>query len=199
MNGKFQNFLTLLFLFLFFHSAKAQVIVDTARNQPAHDTIILKKLVEFHSPRRAALFSTFLPGLGQVYNKKYWKLPVLYAGAFGLIYSINFCNAAYIDYRTAYRIRLDGNANTIDNYALEYSDGQLEGLTKSYHRLRDLSILGATLLYVLNIVDATVDAHLYTFDVSDDLSLNLQPAFITTSGINNQSLNMTGLSIQLKF
>lgn len=198
MKGKYQNFFALVFLVLFFHSAKAQVIVDTVKNQSAHDTIILKKLAEFHSPRRAALFSTFLPGLGQVYNKKYWKLPILYAGAFGLIYSINFCNTTYIDYRTAYRIRLDNDPNTIDQYPKE-TDSRLEALTKSYHRFRDLSILGATLLYVLNIVDATVDAHLYTFDVSDDLSLNLQPAIIATTSINNQSIHITGLSIHLKF
>ncbi len=198
MNEKTRSFFLLLFLLLFLPVAKAQVIVDTVKHHVVHDTIILKKMGELHSPRKAALFSTFLPGLGQVYNKKYWKVPVLYAGAFALVYSLNYCNTAYIDYRTAYRIRIENDPTKVDKYPNASVD-QLKGETERFHRFRDLSLFGTTLLYVLNIVDASVDANLYTFDVSDDLSLQVQPVFINTTGINSQQYNVTGLSINLKF
>lgn len=149
-----------------------------------------------HSPRKAALFSTILPGAGQAYNKKYWKMPIIYAGFAGLGYAIQFNQSRYTKYRDAYKYRIDGDVSTIDDYTNIYTDENLNTLQQYYHRFRDLSIVGAVALYVLNIVDASVDAHLYTFDVSDNLSLNIQPSFINTAHTNNPA---PGIALQLKF
>lgn len=195
----------LFFLLLSIPVAKAQVI-DTLKTTGPKDTVILKKQLVIHSPRKAAIYSTILPGLGQAYNKKYWKIGVLYAGIGGLTYSIIRNNNDYLTYRTAYRARMDGDSTTIDDFSDKtkpnyLNDDYLLAYTKSAHRWRDLSIFGAALLYVLNIVDASVDAHLFSFDVSDDLSLNIQPLFITTAGINRTGrfTNTTGLSVHLNF
>lgn len=193
----------LFFLLLVPPVMNAQVI-DTLKTTGPKDTVILKKTVIYHSPKQAALYSTMLPGLGQAYNKKYWKIPVLYACIGGITYSIIYNNNNYLTYRTAYRIRKDNDPSTVDEFADITSknylnDDNLLSLTKGYHRWRDLSIFGAALLYVLNIVDASVDAHLFLFDVSDNLSVNVQPVFITTAGINKPTVNMTGLSIHFNF
>ncbi|MDQ3047031.1 MAG: DUF5683 domain-containing protein, partial [Bacteroidota bacterium] len=119
------------------------------------DTIAIKKTV-YHSPKKAALMSAVLPGLGQAYNKKYWKIPVIYAGFAGLGYAINFNQVKYVRYRNALRTRLDSDPATVDNYVGQYSDDQLNTLQQYYHRYRDLSVIGAVLIYVLNIVDASV-------------------------------------------
>lgn len=194
----------LINLLLLVVSLSTSYAQDTTKASKTKDTVILKQNVVLHSPRKASIYSTILPGLGQLYNKKYWKVPVLYAGIGGLTYAIISNNKNYLNYRSAYRIRMDGDATTIDPYAdvnsKDYlSDKYLESVTKNFHRWRDLSIFGAALLYVLNIVDASVDAHLFSFDVSDDLSLHIRPAWITTAGINYSRRNVTGLSVHLNF
>lgn len=197
---RFKTILQLFFLFLSIHAASAQVI-DTVKTAGVHDTVILKKNVVLHSPKKASLYSAICPGLGQAYNKKYWKIPVLYAGFAGLGYFIYSNQKDYIRYRTAYRIRLDGDPATIDEFALTIkSNDKLLRDTQTLHRWRDLSIFGTALLYLMNIVDATVDAHLYSFDVSDDLSLNIQPVFISTASLTNKPpVNVTGISIHINF
>jgi hypothetical protein len=196
---RFKTILQLFFLFLSVRAASAQVI-DTVKTAGVHDTVILKKTVVLHSPKKAALYSTVCPGLGQAYNKKYWKIPVLYAGFAGLGYAIYSNQKDYIRYRTAYRLRLDGDPATIDEFAYSIKNAdQLLGAVRTLHRWRDLSIFGTGLLYLMNIVDACVDAHLFSFDVSDDLSLNYQPVFISTASINKHPVNVAGLSIHINF
>lgn len=183
-------------------TTKISIAKDTVLRK---DSVILKKETVVHSPRKAALYSTILPGLGQAYNKKYWKIPVLYAGIAGLTYSIIFYNNDYLHYRHEYRIRMDTIPSTIDLYADKNSKTYMStevllANVKHAHRWRDLSIFGAALVYVLNIVDATVDAHLFSFDVSDDLSMRIQPIWInTTAGVNNWRSPVTGLSVHLNF
>ncbi len=180
-------------MFLFSFEAKAQY-TDTTKtaitnNQPVTGT---QKTAapSYHSPKKAALMSTFLPGLGQAYNKKYWKIPVIYAGFVGLVYSINFNETKYVGYRNDYQHSLDST------YTGPYSLDDLLILQKYYHRYRDLSVIGAALLYVLNIVDASVDAHMFTFDVSNDLSFKIQPTIINSVYTNQYT---TGVSIGVKF
>lgn len=158
----------------------------------ATDTLGAKP-IHYHSPKKAALLSTAFPGLGQAYNKKYWKMPIIYAGFVGLAYSFNFNQTRYVKFRDAYKLRLEGKT---DNYIDTYTDGDLDYLQKTYNRYRDLTVIGASLLYILNIIDASVDAHLFTFDVSDDLSLNLQPTFFNVAQHNQYN---TGLTIKMNF
>lgn len=193
---------------LFFTSADAQVsdtiisgdtVAVITTNTPTKDTnktvVTIKKGV-YHSPKKAALLSAILPGAGQVYNKKYWKLPIIYAGAAGLAYSFQFNHSRYIKYRDAYKFRIDNDASTTDDYIGVYSDDNLNTLQKYYHRYRDLTVIGFAALYALNIIDASVDAHLFTFDVSDDLSMKIQPTLINTVGMNNYT---GGINLSMSF
>lgn len=154
-----------------------------------------KTVPAYHSPKTSALMSTIIPGLGQVYNKKYWKVPVIYAGLGGLAYSINENQKKYRKYIDAYKFRIDGDSLTIDNYP-KYSDDNLNTLQQYYKRFRNLSVIGFTLLYVMNIVDASVDAHMFTFDVGDDLSFHIQPTFLNIANAKNYT---TGLSLNITF
>ncbi len=145
------------------------------KNSFKQDTV---QRVVYHSPKKAALFSAMLPGLGQVYNRKYWKVPLIYAAAGGLIYSFQFNQSRYVNYREAYK-------NSLNNvYTTPYNQDQLIMLYKYYHRYRDLTVIGFATLYLLNIVDASVDAHLFHFDVSDDLSINFHPTIVNIASIH---------------
>ena len=93
------------------------------------------------SPSKAALMSLCLPGLGQAYNKKYWKIPIIYGGLVTSAYFIDSNHKKYISYKNAYLIRIDGNPNSIDEYNDEYTDAQLVTLKDHYKRNREISIL----------------------------------------------------------
>ncbi|MBN4081590.1 hypothetical protein JYU23_00510 [bacterium AH-315-C07] len=168
--------------------------------------------LENHSPRRATIKSAILPGWGQLYNKKYWKIPVIYAGFGVMAYLIKMNHCRYSDYRDAYRVRTDGDSLTMDIYnpnSIEigltpcssdgsdhkYTESNLLKLRDFYRRNRDLTVIITALLYVINIVDASVDAHLFYFEVSDDLSLQADPIL---KGHNKGEL-FAGLNLKLNF
>ena len=135
-------------------------------------------------PKKAALYSAILPGAGQVYTKKYWKVPVIYGGLITSAYYINESNNLYQLYKSTYLNRLDGDFT--DN--LNYSDSDLRTLTEHYRRNREVSALLFTLTYILNIVDASVNAHLFDYDVSEDLSLHIQPVYFSKENASGFSL-----------
>ena len=140
---------------------------------------------------KAALYSAVLPGLGQAYNKKYWKIPLIYAGAAGMGYYISFSHDRYITFRTLLFAESDDDPDTINDTPL--SQETLRRNTDDWRRNRDLMIGLLVLLYFLNIVDAHVDAHLKEFDINEDLALSLKPANITAGAVTG-----TGLSLSLK-
>ncbi len=145
---------------------------------------------EVHSPRKATIYSAILPGLGQAYNKKYWKIPLIYAGFGAIGYFINWNNDNYQFNKKAYEHLTDDNPDTnifMEIEAVEYYDldnathfsNFKDGLVKRqdyYRRNRDLLIIGFVGFYGLNIIDASVDAHLFNFDISDDLTMNWEPS-----------------------
>lgn len=146
--------------------------------------------VKKHSPRRAALYSAVVPGLGQIYNKQYWKTPIVYAGGAVAGYLIYYNYNVYANLRKAFRYRRDDDSTTsnesfrvktigspLDVNLENFTDGEILELQDSYRRDLDLSVLLAFGIYAINIVDAVVYAHLYDFDVSDDLTLRVQPDF----------------------
>lgn len=135
-----------------------------------------------HSVRKATVLSAILPGAGQVYNRKVWKVPILYAGFAGLGYLVRFNHKKFSEFENALLIRYDGNPDTQDEYIDLYTDDNLRTLSDFYRRNRDLSLMGLTLVYVLNIIDAHVDAHLFNFNMNDDLSLHWQPGFPINPG-----------------
>jgi Family of unknown function (DUF5683) len=132
----------------------------------AKDTLKKSKINPL-APSKAAFYSAILPGLGQAYNKKYWKIPIVYAAIGTGIYSYSWNNKKYQEYRDAYKKRLLGQQDNLD-----YLDNnRLIAGQRFYQKNRDLSILVTTGLYILNIVDANIDAHLMQFNVNDDLSI----------------------------
>jgi hypothetical protein len=149
-----------------------------------------------HSPQRAAIYSAILPGTGQIYNKKYWKAPIVYA-AFGTLgYFIHDNNSQYKQFREAYKIRTDNNSGTIDKFADKYTDENLKALRDYYRRNVELSIIMTAFVYILNIIDASVDAHLFGFNVSDDLSLNIEPIY---RPLNTPDISSAQIKLTLKF
>lgn len=123
------------------------------------------------SPAKAAFYSAILPGLGQAYNKRYWKIPVVYGAIGAGVYFIIDNNKKYNQYRDEYKSRLLGTNNPNDPTFGKLSDDSVIRGQKFYQKNRDLSVLITGALYILNIVDANVDAHLLQFNVNDDLSL----------------------------
>lgn len=130
-----------------------------------------------HSPHKASIYSAILPGAGQVYNKKYWKVPIVYTALGSALYFTYDNQQNYNQYRDAFLLRQDG---VTDKYEGIYNDNQLITLMEYYERNKELSIIMGVAVYILNIVDASVDAHLFDFDVSEDLSLNTTPKLIET-------------------
>jgi hypothetical protein len=152
-----------------------------------------------HNPKTAALRSAILPGLGQIYNKKYWKLPIVYGalGACGSVFFYNLNN--YKDTRFAYRVKYNMRVNQTDSalYALikpnlrPLPEENLRYYRNQFRRDIDYSVLFFMLLWGLNVVDAAVDAHLKSFDVGPELSLRFKPGYSDMARTN-------GLSVQLK-
>ncbi len=135
------------------------------------DTI---KKAKIHSPKKASLMSALLPGLGQVYNKKYWKVPIIYAALGGLGYGFGYNQKFFKYYKDALHVRYDDDPTTFDPLPL-YSDAALVTLKNYYQRYRDLCVIGMAAVYTLQILDAAVDAHLFYFDVGPDLSMHWSP------------------------
>jgi hypothetical protein len=171
-------------------------IVNGQKNMPRNtvpDSIIEKP----HSPSKAALMSACLPGLGQIYNKKYWKLPIIYAGFGVLTYFIVFNANEYMTYGCAYIEEMNNNENgNYSDLVKKYSADDLLNARESYRRSLEISCLLTGLFYVLNIVDAAVDAHLFTYNINDDLSLKLDPVII--GPVISREFN-SGIRLSLRF
>ena len=144
-----------------------------------------------HSPHKASVYSAVLPGAGQVYNKKHWKVPIIYAALGSAAYFTYDNGQRYKQYRDAFQLRQD---DQIDEYYGVYTDSQLITIMEYYERNKELSIIMTVAVYILNIVDASVDAHLFDFDVSEDISLKTTPKLIQ----NNRGYQPT-LSLQMNF
>lgn len=136
-----------------------------------------KSSIKKHSAKKAVFFSAVLPGLGQAYNKKYWKIPIVYAGFAGISYAVYYTATNYKNARDAYRLQADGDPNTIGSFQGTTNEATLKEY-RDYHK-RNLTISGFCLglWYFLNIIDATVDAHLFDFNMSDKLTMHVQPSF----------------------
>jgi Family of unknown function (DUF5683) len=188
------------FLFAQAKEKKAVAINDTVPavvNKPAINKY--DSAMKAHSPRVAAIRSAMLPGLGQIYNKKYWKLPIIY-GALGTCAGVFLYNLGnYKNTRFAYTVKYNMRVNRTDSALFSQIKPNLQPLSEEslrfyrnqFRRDIDYSALFFILLWGLNVVDASVDAHLKSFDVGPDLSLRVKPGYSELAGTN-------GLSIVLK-
>ncbi len=194
--------------FLFFNSnaqeeeliTSEEIVSDSTALEAPEKKRKLRILGDYPNPKAALGLSLVLPGAGQAYNKKYWKIPIIY-GVFGyLAYKIDDNKKNYEDFRDAYEIRVDGDDMTIDQYEGIYSDASLK-------RLRDLRKKGlesnwifVVVTYLLNGVDAYVDAHLLEFDIDEDLSMNIDPTVMpATNGFNSAAGATPQLGLRLAF
>jgi len=189
--------LNLLIILFFFINAiqsstdKAQFINLKNNNDS------IKKVNQKTSPSKAAIFSSILPGAGQVYNKRIWKVPFIYGAFAGCAYVYQSNNSLYKNYKNALSARYDDDPKTVDDYK-NFSDDNLVVLKNQYKKRRDLGIIGIAAVYLLNIVDAAVDANLREFDVkiNEDISMNILP--YSQVAFNNLPANF-GVQLKLNF
>lgn len=198
-----------LFFFILIASQQAKgqeekgvLIGDTTKLRTTPESVIVKadrdSLNEIHSPKKAAIRSAILPGWGQAYNKKYWKIPIVY-GALGtsagvFVYNLKTYRELRLAYSGKYNARVLGDSTDYFRMKPRYrpvSEESLRFNRNEFRRNIDYSALVFLLLWGLNVVDATVDAHLKTFDVSPDLSLKIKPG-------HSDMANTTGVALVLQ-
>lgn len=178
------------------HSLKKRKFYWNAANYSTEDSSLGAKKLRRHNTLYAALFSMALPGLGQAYNRKYWKIPIVYAGLGGLGYACYYTATNFTGYRNAYRAQVA----TVPDYNASYKGVSDPATLKEYRdyfkKNLDISAICTGVWYILNIVDATVDAHLFEWNMKDDIHLSWQPVML-----NNSSYASTapGLSFNLSF
>ncbi|GHT07946.1 hypothetical protein FACS189426_02380 [Bacteroidia bacterium] len=158
-------------------------------------------------PNKAILYSAIVPGLGQIYNRKYWKLPLVYGSFIGCVYAVNWNGTQYNGYKNAHKDFIDDNPKTDSwkayrYYSLpenleEWSPSQVNefsGLLKSgkdyYRRYRDMSYFITVGVYAIWIIDAYVDAQLFDFDISPDLSMRVNPVLYERTSISSRSIGL---------
>ena len=159
------------------------------------------------NPTKATWLALVIPGGGQIYNRKYWKLPIFYGGFAGCAYALTWNSKMYKDYSTAYKDAMNGNMQSSSITDLlppgyKISETQLKELLRkrkdTYRRYRDLSIFAFIGVYLLSVIDAYVDAELSNFDITPDLSMKVEPAVIDNR-INNSSNRSVGLQCCFRF
>lgn len=164
------------------------------------------------NPQRALWLALVIPGAGQIYNRKYWKLPIFYGGFMGCIYALSWNNTMYKDYSQAYLDITDNDPSTASynrflHLGVEINDGNRDRYREifrsrkdKYRRWRDMSVIVMVAVYALSVIDAYVDAELSEFDISKDLSLRVQPTIIPNqTGSRNLQAQSLGVSCSLNF
>ena len=184
--------------------ADSVLLGDTLKVKPKRDWSTWRP-----SPQRALWLALVIPGGGQIYNRKYWKLPIVYGGFVGCLYAYNWNSQMYSDYRQAYLDIMDSDPNT-DSYKDFFRPGydfekNKEYLTEvfkkrkdRYRRWRDLSIFAFVGVYVLSVIDAYVDAQLASFDISEDLNITVEPE-IMNNNIGRMDKGYYGINCNINF
>ncbi|HEY5690564.1 MAG TPA: DUF5683 domain-containing protein [Cyclobacteriaceae bacterium] len=165
---------------------------DSIRIMKGNKVIAIDSYAAQFDPRKALLYAAIFPGSGQVYNKKYWKVPLVYGGFAAGIYFVGAYQDLYLKYKNElYGILSDGSLISPTGY----NEAQLRRLTNIYKRERDFFSIVTVFWYMLQLVDAHVDAHLKEFDVNPQLQVKLEP-IIENSPVNGMS---AGIALKFKF
>ena len=203
-------------LFIWISSAQEKEPKQTAKDSlktdlkqegiVVQDSIIVKrKKINPLAPSKAAFYSAVLPGLGQIYNKRYWKVPIVYAVIGTGVYAYTYNDDRYDRFRTAFKSRQAGftddefydiNGDNAEGAPPDLDQDDLERQQENYQRDRDLALVITIAMYALNIIDANVDAHLNQFNVDEDLSLDIQPYLDIDPITNNPNY---GIAFTIKF
>ncbi len=195
--------------------------IDTARLRHLTDSLAAQPLAKpakgpkprfVPSPLKALWLSLVLPGAGQIYNRKYWKLPIIYGGFLGCAYALTWNQMMYRDYSQAYLDIMDDDPNTTSyldmlppRYDISGREEQFKSAFKRkkdfYRRYRDLSAFCFVGVYLLSVIDAYVDAQLSVFDISSDLSMKVKPAVIDSPTLLGSHTGRTayGVGCSLNF
>ena len=197
----------------------ATVMSDSIYITETSDTLVVQSepqtsqvaIADFQpDAQKAVWLAAVVPGLGQIYNRQYWKVPIIYGGTLGLVYGITWNDRMYVDYRKGYVDLMDKDPNTnyfehllpsgvvLDNSNSSYYTKIIKTKLDNYRRYRDLCIIGTAVLYLMSIIDAYVDAQMFDYDISPDLSLEVAPTLIAPSSSYEQDTSV-GLSCKLKF
>lgn len=187
----------LCFSILFISSANAQIkTLDKVRNKALESKVYKLIKSDEHSAKKAALYSTVIPGWGQAYNKKYWKVPIVWAGVGGIGYFIYSNNKGYNDFKDGYIQLYENHSDSvsiitggIQTYWKYENLPKMLSNINTYRKNRDLSVLVLFAFWGLNVVDANVDGHFFNFDIDDDLSLSLSPKSWAITG-NKQAFGL---------
>ena len=176
------------------------------------NTPVAESKVWVPNPKKAMWLAIVFPGGGQIYNRKYWKLPIVYGGFLGCAYALNWNNTMYRDYSQAYIDIMDDDPNTKSyenfippSYNINQNMDRIKGLFKRkknyYRRYRDLSIFCMIGVYALSIIDAYVDAELSSFDITKDLSMKVRPAIINDrhQAVSGSGLKSNSYGLQCSF
>ncbi len=194
---------SVVFLFIFFsvtvfsQTKKGSTISTTIDELKVEQALTEKRVIDPLRPSKAAFYSAILPGLGQAYNKKYWKIPIVVGGITGGILVYDFNNRQYNRYRDAFKRRLAGFTDDefFGNGATPIiSDDGLIRAQRQFRRNRDLAMLITIGIYALNIIDANVDAHLLQFNVDENLAM--RPHFQYNPMENSSDV---GVTVNFKF
>ncbi len=181
---------------LFFSKSDAQQITsDTSVQNTSPKEKVIDSLSLQHSPRKATIYSALLPGLGQVYNKKYWKVPVLYGGFALTGFFIHYNNQRFHKYNDELIARKNNDTASLNPALVRLDDDAIKSASDDFRRYRDLNVIITALIYVLNIVDAHVDAHLFYFNVDDNLTLRVTPQL---QRLQNEAI-VPNLSLKFNF
>jgi len=161
------------------------------------DTLALTSYASRYDPRKALLYAAVIPGLGQIYTKKYWKLPLVWGGMFALGYAINFYQDGYTTYKAKLYFNLENGYEQDDDIypGDDYTTANYRRIVDQYKRERDFMIILMGGVYLLQIIDAHVDAHLKEFDLNPKLQMSVRPTVEQNDLIGRQS----GISLILKF
>jgi len=194
---KFLYFISFIFICCWSVSTQAQQN-DSLRLVNADTQQIIEAQPTEHSPKKATILSACIPGAGQIYNKKnwVWKVPIIYTGLGVSIYAGIFNRNEFIFWRDQYRMKLDGDSLTNGEYT-DRSESFLRSQRDYYRQNMEMSFVVTGLIYVIQILDANVEAHLLDFDVSEDLSLRVEPKTFMSPGLNGMRFPATGMSLCL--
>ena len=195
-------------------SVMRQIVADTVTSSLLVDSLSLKKSKRQQrdwstwrpNPQRALWLALVFPGGGQIYNRKYWKLPLVYGGFIGCIYAMSWNSMMYKDYQQAYLDIMDDDPNTasynkflhlgrqIDDSNIERYKQIFKSRKDKYRRWRDMSFFVMIGVYALSVIDAYVDAELSEFDISKDLTMRVKPA-VLNNGMSQNPLYATSIGV----
>ena len=171
--------------------SQATGVEPTVKIEGKKEKFSHEDLAKYHSPKKATIMSTFIPGAGQVYNKKYWKVPIVWGGIGVALYASQLNRDLYHSKRTEYLASIDGT------YTGNETELSLESSMQYYRQMMETSYVIAGAVYLLQILDANVDAQLMSFDVSDDLSMNVLPQAIPNQYNPTPTMGLT-FALKLK-